>query len=33
MLGAAFPWHETAEGEAFWFDITKRLQRISDRGR
>jgi hypothetical protein len=32
-LGVAFPWHVTAEGEAFWFDIIKRLERIRDRGR
>ena len=33
MLGVAFPWHQTAEGEAFWFDIIKRLERIKNRGR
>ncbi len=33
MLGVAFPWHQTAEGEAFWFDVVKRLQRVQDRGR
>jgi hypothetical protein len=32
-LGLAFPWHLTSEGEAFWFDIIKRLARIRDRGR
>ncbi|MDB5410545.1 MAG: hypothetical protein JWL84_5457 [Rhodospirillales bacterium] len=33
MLGVAFPWDQTLEGEAFWFDIVKRLHRIKDRGR
>lgn len=32
MVGTAFPWHTTVEGEAFWFDIIKRLHRIKDRG-
>ncbi|MDB5409585.1 MAG: hypothetical protein JWL84_4497 [Rhodospirillales bacterium] len=33
LLDVAFPWDQTLEGEAFWFDIVKRLQRIKDRGR
>jgi hypothetical protein len=31
-LGVAFPWDQTLEGEAFWFEIAKRSDRIKDRG-
>jgi hypothetical protein len=31
-VGAAFPWHTTIEGEAFWFGIVKRLHRIKESG-
>jgi hypothetical protein len=33
MLGVAFPWDQTLEGETFWSDIVKRLHRIKDQGR
>ncbi|MDB5408365.1 MAG: hypothetical protein JWL84_3277 [Rhodospirillales bacterium] len=33
LLGTAFPSDQTQTGEAFWFDIVKRLHRIRDKGR